>query len=991
MAQFMSKISGLFNSKPIGEAESTEQHLGLTKICMERAKKLTLRNHSTSPKFNFEQCKYLVDKLNMAVDSADSFLLLIKRGFFWFPSQEDAANCLEVFKLLHALATEVENFVQICSKDAWIQAAVTLSNVSEHISFIGFNLMLWTVHFSELTQLRGRRSLTLTQVDGIFKAEVEVVKVKASLDRETMLTNLHDVLQTRKPSSTDYQLAVLLLGRLDKSKKVPGGNSSGSSQASLSETIARSLQRMESLGKGSAGTVYRAKWLGAEVAQKLFYAVNFPDFEKEVSILAGLSHPKIATLLYCDKDKRECSIVMELMDEDLFSLIQRRVKSNRTLEFPFGILEAVDIIHQVGEGMRYLHEMKIVHRDLKSMNILVKYVRGADLEIEYVLAKVADFGLSKTKEKSMTYSNQTPNMGTPRWMAPETIKFCNSSSQAEMADGQATILKYPFKCDVYSFGIVCYEILTGELPFSTTSSPRDVKKMVLDGGRPPLPYECPVTLKRLIERCWSPDASKRPRFDDICSELRYLKYLLLMPSALKNVPRPALENPVYRHVPLSGHDTAAVIPAELSIPIGFKREAQPQWLVGLDIGTTYSGFAFAKGSQGQVCVNYDYPYAEKPYWKALTALYYKLKMPGLISHCASWGHLARSEYLANNVPDSEHGFYVADFKLLLPKELNKSAVPVSLPHPLTVETIMTDYLRHIGELALTQIKHQEDEGSFSRDTVQWCVAVPSMWDENAKEQMRMCMVNAGLVSPGEVKESVKVVLKAEAASYYCHPQLFVSLNVTDKIMVVDIGGSTVDIVVQEVLGSGNDFSVQELTDQRCSSGLCGGTLVDEFFMKFLFMTIGCLESYLRKDNPSYKLHLLNRWEEIKCLFGHDANSTELYEISLPDELARKWEAFENIGFSRRGSYSCIKLSRKNLEYIFDPVVDEILRLIAAQLLQVEGKFKAMFVVGGFAGSPYLMQRIRSRFSREIQRVQHIYCPYDPGSAIMQGAIMLAFP
>ena len=460
---------------------------------------------------------------------------------------------------------------------------------------------------------------------------------------------------------------------------------------------------------------------------------------------------------------------------------------------------------------------------------------------------------------------------------------------------------------------------------------------------------------------------------------------------MKNVPRPALNRPVSRNVPLPGHDTAAV-PTELSIPIGFKREAQAQWLVGLDIGTTYSGFAFAKGSHGQVCVNYDYPYAEKPYWKALTALYYKLKTPGLVSHCASWGHLAQLEYLANNVPDAEHGFYVADFKLLLPKELNMFPMPGSLPHPLTVETIITDYLKHIGELALTQIKHQEDEESFSRDTVQWCVAVPSTWNETTKEQMRTCMVNAGLVSPGEIKESVKIVLKAEAASYYCYTQLFVSLNVKDKIMVVDIGGSTVDTVMQEVLGSGNDFSVQ---DQRSYTCLCGGNLVDELFMKFLFMTIACLESYLRKDNPSYELHLLNRWEEIKCLFGHDANSTELYEISLPDELARKWEAFENIGFSRnsiiRGSYSSIKLSRKDLEYIFDPVVDKILSLITAKLLEVEGKFKAMFVVGGFAGSPYLMQRIRSLFSSEIQRVQHIYCPYDPGSAIMQGAIMLAFP
>jgi hypothetical protein len=94
--------------------------------------------------------------------------------------------------------------------------------------------------------------------------------------------------------------------------------------------------------------VYRAMWLGAEVAKKTFYGPEFPYFVKEVSNIAGLLHPNITTMLCFAKDKRECSIVMELMDEDLFSLIQRRLQSNNAGEFPFGILEGVDIMLQVG-------------------------------------------------------------------------------------------------------------------------------------------------------------------------------------------------------------------------------------------------------------------------------------------------------------------------------------------------------------------------------------------------------------------------------------------------------------------------------------------------------------------------------------------------------------------------------------------------------------------------------------------------------------------
>ena len=433
-----------------------------------------------------------------------------------------------------------------------------------------------------------------------------------------------------------------------------------------------------------------------------------------------------------------------------------------------------------------------------------------------------------------------------------------------------------------------------------------------------------------------------------------------------------------------------------SIPIGFKREAYPswfQWTVGFDIGTTHSGFAYAKGSHlQQMRVCYDYPYAQskKPYCKALTALYYKQAVPskpqegpGIILNCASWGHLAQLNYLAN-VQKGQPGYYVPNFKLLLPIALNNHPLE-ALPPPLTMDSILADYLKHIGELALAAIKDQEDEGSFSRDSVQWCVTVPSTWDNDAKQRMKECMVKAGLVSGEGGMGSIKVVLKSEAASFHCHRplQFFLSLDVKDKIMVVDIGGWTVDIVVQEVMGSGDGFKVRELTES--SSGLCGGTFVDDSFMRYLFKMIGCLESYLVLDDPSYRLILLNRWEEIKCDFGHEVKDS-YYKITLPKKLAQRWEVHERKrGYPMRYSYDRIKLTQKDLESIFEPVEADILRLIAPQLVRVQN-IKVMFVVGGFAGSPFLIQAIRDCFSREVQ---HIYCPFDPGSAIMQGAIALA--
>ena len=425
-----------------------------------------------------------------------------------------------------------------------------------------------------------------------------------------------------------------------------------------------------------------------------------------------------------------------------------------------------------------------------------------------------------------------------------------------------------------------------------------------------------------------------------------------------------------------------------------KPRSRIDWVIGLDFGTTYSGFAYARVSDDpQINVYYDWPRKgnEKPYCKTLTALYYKRTEPGGLE-CASWGYSARSDFIDHR-HHSQHGglgIYLSKFKLLLHKDLNDPELAKSIPAPLTATSIITDYLKLIGEHALSVVRNHVGDASFRKDSVQWCVTVPSIWDENAKQQMKACMVNAGLVC-GEAGgiEAVKVVLEPEAASFHCHQILRedrkdVSLNANDKILVADVGGGTVDIVVQELVGNSHHYQVRELTES--SGGLCGGTFVDESFMRFLSKKVGCLDEFLRKDYPSYKTRLLKDWEEIKCAFGHEMMSNEdTKDITLHNKLAAKWEAYEAERGNPLQDSSVVELREQDLKSIFDPVVDKILELISAQLKQVPD-VKVMFIVGGFAGSPYLMQRIRARFSGEIT---HIVSPPAPGSAIVQGAVSLA--
>ncbi len=141
--------------------------------------------------------------------------------------------------------------------------------------------------------------------------------------------------------------------------------------------------------------MYKIKWHGKHFAEKCFHVPENGSFKTEAMILAGLAQPNIVPSFCLATDGQSCSIIMELMDQDLFCLMQKK-----PLDAPFELLEAVDIMLQIAEGMHYLHHNRVIHRDLKSMNILV----NCD---GHVYAKVAAFGLSKFKKSSCTSSDQT--------------------------------------------------------------------------------------------------------------------------------------------------------------------------------------------------------------------------------------------------------------------------------------------------------------------------------------------------------------------------------------------------------------------------------------------------------------------------------------------------------------------------------------------------------------------------------------------------------
>jgi hypothetical protein len=280
------------------------------------------------------------------------------------------------------------------------------------------------------------------------------------------------------------------------------------------------------LGEGAVRRVYEAKWLGESYAMKIPKYPSTEILKQEIAALAGVHHPHIVCLVCCADDERNSIYVMEHMDKSLSQMLADQLEGSQ-----LSLIRSVELMLQVGEGMKYLHSMGLVHRDLKTDNILIKCDGcGSESSMLYPavkpawIAKISDFSTTKVKMDSTAYANQTMNTGSIMFMAPEMYRVEHAEEWPERF--------HPKKTDVFSFGLICFAVLIGEpTPFPveelTNPTPTAFKDRVREGKRPELPPYCPSQLSNLIQQCWDANPDERPNFQDICTKLRHIKGLLL--------------------------------------------------------------------------------------------------------------------------------------------------------------------------------------------------------------------------------------------------------------------------------------------------------------------------------------------------------------------------------------------------------------------------------------------------------------------------------
>ncbi|KAJ8567667.1 hypothetical protein K7X08_019875 [Anisodus acutangulus] len=350
----------------------------------------------------------------------------------------------------------------------------TLTQLTNIISEIGLNIE--EAHVFSTTD---GFSLDVFVVDGWPYEETELLK--SEVQKEIM----------RSKEQPQVQAAMNEPGQTSESGsdsvKIP---SDGSDDW---EIDIRLLKFENKVASGSFGDLYKGTYCSQEVAIKVLKPEHLnmdmvKEFTQEVFIMRKIRHKNVVQFIgACTRPPNLC-IVTEFMSRgSIYTFLH---KQRSAFKLPTLLKIAID----VSKGMSYLHQNKIIHRDLKTANLLMD---------EHGVVKVGDFGVARVQAQTGVMTAET---GTYRWMAPEVIEH----------------KPYDHKADVFSFGIVVWELLTGEIPYAYLTPLQAAIGVVQQGLRPTIPKSTHPKLVELLEKCWQQDPTQRPDFSELLDILQQL-------------------------------------------------------------------------------------------------------------------------------------------------------------------------------------------------------------------------------------------------------------------------------------------------------------------------------------------------------------------------------------------------------------------------------------------------------------------------------------
>lgn len=323
-------------------------------------------------------------------------------------------------------------------------------------------------------------SLDVFVVEGWPYEETE--HLKTALEEEVLKIEKHSWPEHCPPKDELPQKAI---------KLEPDHVSIPSDGTDVWELDPRCLKFETKIASGSYGDLYKGTYCSQEVAIKVLKPerVNSDmqkEFAQEVFILRKVRHKNVVQFIGACTKPPNLYIVTEFMSGG--SVYDYLHKQKGVFKLPTLLKVAID----VSKGMNYLHQNNIIHRDLKGANLLMD---------ENEVVKVADFGVARVKAQSGVMTAET---GTYRWMAPEVIEH----------------KPYDHKADIFSFGVVLWELLTGKLPYDHLTPLQAAVGVVQKGLRPAIPNDTHPKLVELLVKCWEQDPASRPDFSEIITILQ---------------------------------------------------------------------------------------------------------------------------------------------------------------------------------------------------------------------------------------------------------------------------------------------------------------------------------------------------------------------------------------------------------------------------------------------------------------------------------------
>jgi serine/threonine protein kinase len=503
---------------------------------------------------NLRQCEYLSDKLTETA----CFLRAKSESLISIRDSTDIRR--KSLLQLHFAVKRAEKLVRdcCCENKSWLESAVTLSRIKEDIKDILLDLRWWTsmidIAIASVTWMSSGQEKVLkllTRADEDYGKLLDNLHMSnndldraASKDEDLLLRKVRDVetlyagVERTAEQKHDYLLAVHVRSRLENSEVETMEELNAYDECSL-------------IGMGGFGAVMNVRWFGRRCALKTLKQ----KCKKEATSLSEFQHPHIVKFFrYWEAPfapsthvtphatpqsttgsgnsmqayaTLQSHILMELLPMDLAQHLKRlrnmvnftvdsKRKPEDTRGSPMPEDVALDVMLQMVKAMWHLNSRDVAHRDLKPNNVLVRPVSDDEVpELNYrgyLRAKLADFGLAKTRALSSASSTQ-PALGTKVYGAPEVF-----------SKDIISVKKYPRKADVWSLGIMFCEILSGKPPFpgveDQTLPLGELQGRIKKGLRPRIPENCPEYLKFIIESCWELLPQDRPSFSDLWKLIR---------------------------------------------------------------------------------------------------------------------------------------------------------------------------------------------------------------------------------------------------------------------------------------------------------------------------------------------------------------------------------------------------------------------------------------------------------------------------------------